>query len=234
MFSPLHAQNEPLRVGVTNFTPPFVFRSGNDQFFGFDISMISDICNKMQRTCTFEPMRFNKLIPSLIDNQLDLAVNSITITPERSKQVFFSLPYLLSYTRFLTNTARKQKAPFSLKMLDRKRFGVIQNTVFKQQLIDMGIKQPVIIELAGTDELLNALQNRNVDYILLDNASAVYWEANSAGAFISVGEPVMYGYGFGIAINPREPDLVKSINQALLIYQNSQQYKENYQKYIGF
>ena len=42
----------------------------------------------------------------------------------------------------------------------------------------------------------------------------------------------MYGYGYGIVINPANADLLTQLNQALVQFQNSDEYKQNYNKYL--
>lgn len=80
----------------------------------------------------------------------------------------------------------------------------------------------------------NALKRGEVDIILLDNAAALYWASNSSDVFKLAGPPYMYGYGYGIAINPSEVNLLTDFNNALVQYQNSNNYKQNYNRYFGF
>ena len=83
------------------------------------------------------------------------------------------------------------------------------------------------------ETMLEALRDNSIDYILMDSPSAVYWAANSGGAFSTFGNSLMYGYGFGIAVNKQNSVLLGQLNQALLSYQNSDSFKKGYQKYLA-
>jgi polar amino acid transport system substrate-binding protein len=231
--STLYAQSEPLTIGTTNFNPPFVMRTANNELFGFDIDMMIQICKIMDRKCNFEILRFEELLPAVASRRIDMAVGSITITAERSNIVAFSLPYLLSYSRFLTLHSTADKTPFGLETLNNKRFGIASKTVFSAQIKDMGIANPTIVEFDKYEGMLEALRDNSIDFILMDSPSAVYWAANSGNSFKTFGNAFMYGYGFGIAVNRENSALLSQLNQALLKYQNSDTYKQAYQKYLS-
>ncbi|HHL3493088.1 TPA: transporter substrate-binding domain-containing protein [Legionella pneumophila] len=232
LISPLHAQDEPLRVGVGGFYPPFLMQGTNNEISGYDIATMTELCKIMKRPCNFQVMRFRQLIPAVANKQIDLAISAISITPERSSQVNFSMPYLLSYSRFLTNKIHNTHRPFSLMLLKGKRIGVEQNTVFNEEIRRMGIIDPVIVEFDRTEEMLEALSANDIDFVLMDNPAALYWAANSSGNFHVIGSPMLIGYGLGIAVNRENSELLKSLNDALLEYQRSEKYKENYNKYM--
>ncbi|KTD46474.1 transporter substrate-binding domain-containing protein [Legionella quateirensis] len=232
LISPLHAIGEPLNIGIDSYTPPFVMEGANKEYYGFDIDMISSLCKIMKRTCTFVPMRFEDLLAAVENKKVDIAVSAITITAERSKKVGFSTPYLLSYSRFLTNHTEEERQAFSLQLLKDKKIGVVVATVFKDQIKDMGIINPLIIEYPNTEVMLEELKKGDIDYALFDNPTALYWAANSSGAFIVIGKPYLYGYGLGIAVNQTDNNLLASVNQALKQYELSKEFKLSYSRYM--
>ncbi|MCW8399785.1 transporter substrate-binding domain-containing protein [Legionella sp. PATHC038] len=229
--SSLFAQGETLNVGIESFDPPFVMQGTRNEAYGFDVDMMNSLCKIMNKTCVFHVMRFDRLIDAVINNKLDIAISSITITNERAKIVNFSLPYLLSYSRFLEKQSNS-KETFSLNLLNSKKIGLETGTVFLDQLREMGVNNPNIKEYSGIEDQLAALSRGDVDIILLDNATAIYWASNSSDAFKLIGPPYMYGSGYGIVINPAKPNLLTEVNEALVKFQNSDEYKQNYNKYL--
>lgn len=229
--SSLFATGAPLTIGVESFSPPFVMQGANKEIYGFDIDMMNSLCKILNRTCNYKIMRFDRLLDAVVTNKIDLAVSSITITPERSKLVNFSLPYLLSYSRFLQRQASVDE-PFSLNWLSSKKIGLESGTVYVQQLDAMGVKNPDIEEFSSVANQLSGLSDKSVDIILLDNPTAIYWASNSSDSFKLAGPPYMYGYGYGIAINPTNSELLSNINRALVQYQNSDEFKQNYNRYL--
>lgn len=220
-----------LNIGTESFNPPFVMQGSKKEIYGFDIDMMNSLCKMMQRTCKYHVMRFDTLIDAVARKEIDMAISSITITPDRAKVVNFSLPYLLSYSRFLIKPSPKTE-PFSLAFLNGKRIGLEAGTVFPQQLDTMGVKNPKLKMYASVSDQLSGLNKGEVDIILLDNPTATYWATNSSDTFQLAGPPYMYGYGLGIPVNPSETDLLASLNQVLLQYQNSSDYKQNYDRYL--
>ncbi len=228
----VHAAGEPLNVGIDSYTPPFVMEDSTKNFYGFDIDMITTLCKSIQRTCHFIPMKFEDLLEAVSAKKVDIAVSSITITAERAKDVNFSAPYLLSYSRFLTIHNSESHQPFTLGLLKNKKIGVVVATVFKDQIKEMGIINPTVIEYPSTEVMLEALGNHKLDFVLFDNPTALYWEANSSGAFTVIGQPFLYGYGLGIAVNQTEKNLLVQVNQALAQFQKSEEFKMAYTRYI--
>lgn len=227
-----HAAGEPLNIGIESFEPPFIMQGAN-KVYGYDIDMMNFLCKTLNRTCQFKVMKFSNLIPAVINKEVDVAVSSITITPERSEQVDFSIPYLLSYSRFLALNTPEMKAPFSLQLLQGKKIGVDEGTIFAEEINNMGVKDAQITEFATIELALEALRAGEVDMLLMDNPAALYWEANSSGAFKAIGDSFQYGFGVGVVINKAEKPLLNAINQALQQYQNSNAYKLNYDRYIA-
>ncbi|KTD09250.1 arginine-binding periplasmic protein [Legionella gratiana] len=230
----VYAQDQPLKVGIGRFYPPFVMQGANNELFGFDIEMAADLCKIMRRTCTFHAMKFKEMLPAINRQEIDIAINAISITPDRLRLVNFSNPYLLSYSRFLTNHKYADQ-PLRLDLLNNKRIGVDGDSIFENEINEMNIKGATIVPFYGvhsTEEMLEALQNEKIDFVIMDNPSALYWAANSSGEVQTIGRPILYGYGLGIAVKPNDLTLLQLVNHALLQYEFSPQYIRNYNKYI--
>lgn len=223
-----------LIIGVDRQTPPFSMQGGQGELYGFDIDLMNSLCKLIERTCQFRVMKWIELMPAIESNQIDLAVSSITITPDRAKQLTFSIPYAVSYSRLLANRDTQEVSPFALSSLSNKRIAVQGGTIYADQASRMGVNN-VVIKIYANDPLsLEALANKEVDYVLLDNPTALYWAANSDDKFKVIGEPFSYGFGIGIAISAKDLNLLPELNKALLFYQNSDEYRQNYRRYLDF
>ncbi|WP_133127019.1 transporter substrate-binding domain-containing protein [Legionella nagasakiensis] len=232
LWSSVYAQNPPLRVAVANFVPPYVMQGGNKQLFGFDITMMQEICSKLQRDCQFDSMPFGQLLEALVNDKVDVAVGAIAITPERAKIVNFSLPYLPSHAIFLTHD-KYFNQPFNLDSLTGKTIAVESGTVFPTVIKRAGIKNIRIVEFSYEEDLIEALSLKKIDFAFLDTPTAYYWEIRSGGQLKTIGESKEYGFGLGIAVNPRNVDLIQAINQVLLQYQKSPKFETDYATYFG-
>lgn len=226
------AETPPLRVGFASFVPPFVLQGGHNQLYGFDVIMVQTLCKMMKRQCQFKPMRFKYLFRALNAGEIDLAVGAIAITPSRVQKMSFSQPYLPSFLAFLTQTNTFNE-PFNILQLANKRIGVVEGTIFAEEIQRMGIKNPKIISFRTEAILVNALASGKIDAALMDAADCEYWANRSAGILSILGKKMPYGFGLGIVVKLGNLSLLKAINNSLSTYIGSDDYKKNYTAYFG-
>ena len=86
-----------VRIGVREGRPP-LSESVNGKFEGFEIELASaiakDIFGENKGSVEFVAVTAGERIPFLQNNKVDIVIGTFMITPERKKQVDFSLPYL--------------------------------------------------------------------------------------------------------------------------------------------
>lgn len=230
--STTQAQNKPLRIAITPYSAPFIMQ-GKNQIYGFDVAMMGYICNVLKRECQYDMMDFDKILPTVSEGKTDIGVNGITITADRAQFVNFSMPYSASISRFLGSKDLKD-IPLTTDLLQKSRLGVKAGTIFEEEIRSLGLKNPTIKIFAKEENMVEALINGSVDIILVDEPAAVYWEMQAAEKIVALGQPITYGYGYGIAVNPNEQDLLNLINQALAQYKNSKDYQNNKFMYLDF
>lgn len=232
---PIQAAGEPLKVGVTSFAPPFVMQGANQKLFGFDIAMMDSLCQRINRSCQYQVIPFDELIAAVASKRVDVGISAISITLDRAQQVDFSLPYMVSYFRFI-GPARLKAKPLNLGMIHNQRIGIEDGTVFDAELVTMGAKNITVVRFKHVQDIIAALQNNEVDLGLIDDPGTMFtsfWQANSGNQIVPLGAPMVYGTGLAIAVNKEEGPLLQDINKALLDFQNSGEFKENFRKYIG-
>jgi ABC-type amino acid transport substrate-binding protein len=232
MAHPLRGQGLPLKVAVDPVNPPFIMRGSNNQFFGFDISMMEYICKTLQRPCQFIPIKFDKILDEVSKKNVDVASSSITITAERARIVNFSLTYLSSKARFIGPKKFAQQV-FDLALLNNRTIGITEGSIFTDFIKKKGIVDPTIISYSNSNNLIEALNQEEIDFGLMDEPTSFYWQSLSEQKFSVLGPSFSYGFGLGIAVNKDDIALLQSINECLLKYQESKEFKENYQAYIG-
>jgi polar amino acid transport system substrate-binding protein len=224
--------NPPLKIGVGLFAPPFEMESSPKVLYGFDITLMQYICKSLQRSCQFIPLRFTKLLAAVENNEIDAAIGAITITAERSERVNFTSAYLPS-TSHLIGPAKMAEQPFNLNMLNGLHFGVEEGSVFSKQIAEMGIKNPKLTPFDTEDSLIEALNAGDVDIALMDASTAQYWSNHSADVLKVIGPVFPYGFGYGIAVNKNNIDLLKSFNAKITEFQQSKGFSEAYHMYFS-
>lgn len=226
------AEKPPLRVALVGFAPPFVMQSHSNQFYGFDIEIMEYVCKRLERRCEYMPMTFENLLPTLIAQKADVAIGGIIITLKRSRVVRFSTPYMVSKVQFIATDKAKIDPPFDLKQLSGKKIGLLSGGSFERTIRFMDIKKPKIFSFPQDSEIIHALQINTISLALLTAPKVRYWQSNTSGIFKPIGKPFPVGFGFAVAINPADTTLIREVDLALLDYQDSDEYKQNYNMYI--
>ncbi|MFC3909860.1 transporter substrate-binding domain-containing protein [Legionella dresdenensis] len=222
---------ETLKVGVLPFAPPFEMQAAqNDYFTGFDVNLMTEICQRIQAQCNFVPLSADQLFVQTYTGTIDLAISAISITAERQQSYLFSLPYLASGGQFLANTSSQIN---SLTDLRGKTIGTQKGTIFKAFVIDTLAGQATIKEFNSQSEMLQALADKTIDATIFDTGTAKYWVANNANLYKLISKPITIGLGYGIMANKSRQDLIDRINKALVDMENDGTYLKIYKNYFS-
>lgn len=222
----------PLRIGVPHFYPPYILEGENRTVTGFDVLFMTRLCEEIHRACVFVPMNNADIISAVAHRKVDLGMGAITITLERYRFVNFSIPYLLSESRFLGKRT-VNTTPFRLEQFNHKTIGVTAGTTFAQQLTLMHGVQETVRSFPNINELVGALNDGTIDLALMDDATARYWEMHSSNQLQALGQSFVYGFGIGIAMHRDDTALTKVIDLAILMEQDSAPFKQLYNIYFG-
>ena len=88
-------QKAKLTVGINAEFPPFEYYEG-EELKGFDIDLMNYIGERIGFDIEFVNMSFDKLIPAVVNGEVNCAISAITITKERESVIDFSNPYLIA------------------------------------------------------------------------------------------------------------------------------------------
>jgi cyclohexadienyl dehydratase len=82
-----------LRVGTTGDYKPFTLRlPSSDKYVGLDIALAEDLARTLGVKLEIVQTTWGKLMPDLAAARFDLALGGISVTLERQKEAFFSIP----------------------------------------------------------------------------------------------------------------------------------------------
>lgn len=84
----------PLRVGMELAYPPFEMVDPRGEPAGVSVRLARALGDHLGRDVRIENIAFDGLIPALKTGRIDCIISSMTATPERSKSIAFSDPYL--------------------------------------------------------------------------------------------------------------------------------------------
>ncbi|MFT4825162.1 MAG: polar amino acid transport system substrate-binding protein [Halioglobus sp.] len=113
-----------LKVGMSLNQPPFNAISKSGQAMGFDVDLARALAAAMQVKLDIKAMPFGELIAALEDEKIDMIISGMEITPERTENVSFVGPYMMSGKSILTKNSVLAKIRSS-EDFDRKELKLV-------------------------------------------------------------------------------------------------------------
>ena len=83
-----------LRVGTTGDYKPFSYRGGAGGFIGLDIALAADLARTLGLKLQLVPTTWTAMMGDLADDKFDIAMGGVSVSLERQKTAWFSIPYL--------------------------------------------------------------------------------------------------------------------------------------------
>lgn len=200
-----------LIIGTNANYKPFSYIGMSFEPIGFEIDLIDEIAKKIGFEYKIKDMNFDKIIPSLQDESIDMGLSSISITDERKGLVDFSVPYFQTKTVYLkkaSNGKIKDKENLSGKIVSAQK-----ETVFEKIASSI---QGAKVETFKTPDvgIINLKQNK-VDVVILDLIVANDYLSKNKDLvkFFEEGDGTE---GFGIAFaKGKNEALMTKINETL-------------------
>ena len=199
-----------------------------NQYTGFEV----DIAREFARAIFGEPDRVDfratttkSRIPMVKEEIVDMALATITMTPERALEVDFSAVYFV--TGPALGTLKENAAKFKrLEDLGGKTIAVTKGSVYEKILKE---RIPSIrIALIDTHaEILQAIQTRRVDGAVTDEVNVLSMMRHDPNLVVAIPpfDPVSK---YGAAIKKGRTDLVQFVNEVVRDVKASGRWKEIY------
>jgi polar amino acid transport system substrate-binding protein len=103
-----------LNVGAYPTNPPFEYKNESGTFEGFEVDVVNEAAKRIGMTTDIADLGFQALFAATTSKRIDVAISSITITPERLKSQSFTQPYYDSDMGIATRTDSPIKAEADL------------------------------------------------------------------------------------------------------------------------
>jgi ABC-type amino acid transport substrate-binding protein len=99
-----------LKVGMSANQPPMNTLNREGGLMGFDVDLAKALAGAMRVKLEIKAMPFGELIAALEKDEIDMVISGMSITPERTEQVSFVGPYMMSGKSILTKNSVLAKA----------------------------------------------------------------------------------------------------------------------------
>lgn len=202
---------DTLAVGAYPTNPPFEYKNADGKFEGFEVDIVNEAAKRAGLTPEIADYGFQALFSGIASKRIDVAISSITITPERLKTVSFSQPY---YDSDMGIAASKDSAVKGEQDLKGKTVGVLSGstgeTWTKAHRDADGIGD--VKGYNTQQEMLLDLSNGRLDAVVSDVPGMEYSFTKMKG--LAVKDRIKTGEQYGLLMAKDSPDLAK-LNDAL-------------------
>lgn len=198
-----------LRIGVSLFDP-WVMRDNKGELVGFEIDVAERLAEDMGVKPEFRVYPWDEIIAGLQNNEIDIIIAGMAITPERALIINFSQPYAENEITLATNTSQT-KDVVSLKQLNNAKYhiSVVTDTI-SDAVVTKAFTQATIKRFTSPDRAAEAVVKGEVQaYVasapqpellakqnpeLIDMPLNKALLANKAGFAVNRGEQEMLNY----------------------------------------
>jgi polar amino acid transport system substrate-binding protein len=207
------AEHEEIRLGVDPAWPPFEFFDATRVYSGISSDYVRLLNGKLN--IDMQPVRdisWSEVLDKAGAGEIDV-LPSVVKTPQRSKFLLFTKPYLSSPMVILT----REDAPFitAVDDFDSGRIAVIKDYV-TQEFLERDYPNREFYIANDIDEALRAVSRGKVDAFVGNLASISYTTQKLQLNNLKVATTTPYKYELAFAVRKDWPELVSILEKSLL------------------
>lgn len=197
--------------------PPFSEKAGSGAWSGFEPELIKALCERLQAQCPLKEVSWDGLIPALTSKQIDVILNSMSITEEREKVVDFTAPYYQTPAMWVADASLDlTTTPEGLK---GKVIGVQGSTSNATYLKAYYAKGSTLRYYTTQDDMTADLQSGRIDVMLADALTIEPLLKSAGGSGLAdkglAPKDPLFGSGIGAAVRKGDDALKQQLNGAL-------------------
>ena len=226
-----------ITIATEGAFPPFNYLDRKGLPAGFEMELAQEACQRIKAECEFIALKWDELIPGLLEKKFDIIMSSMEVTRERRQRMGLSRRYYLSPGAFLAPKGAPYDGPPSL--LRNKRIGIQKDSTHADWADKSFRRSAQLKRYASIQEALTALANEEVDAVFGDKAQLWLWSRKPEGKCCElVGQDIKdtQTLGVGVAAGLRKEDakLREALNKAFGEMMTDGTYKKINDKYFPF
>jgi ABC-type amino acid transport substrate-binding protein len=198
-----------LTVGTNIPYEPMEYYDESGKAVGVDIDIINEIANRLNVPVEVVNYGWDELFIAVNESKVDLAISSITITPERSVNFLFSVPYFnAGQIVITTNDNDKIKTPEDMSGM---KIGAQKDTTSIDEANKYGT---IAVPYDNMDEqIINDLKSGKIDAIVVDYIAALNIVQKDSSLKL-VGDPFTQEF-YGMVTKIGNDALIQDVNGAI-------------------
>ena len=226
-----------ITIATEGAFPPFNYLDRKGMPAGLEMELAQEACQRIKAECEFIALKWDQLIPGLIDKKFDIIMSSMEVTRERRQRMGLSRRYYLSPGAFIAAKGAPFDGPPSL--LRNKRIGIQRDSMHADWADKSFRRSAQLKRYDSVAQALVALANDEVDAVFGDKAQLWLWSQKPEGKCCElVGQDIKdtQTLGVGVAAGLRKEDikLREALNKAFGEMMTDGTYKKLSEKYFPF
>ncbi|THF66302.1 amino acid ABC transporter substrate-binding protein [Pseudothauera nasutitermitis] len=209
---------DELRVVLTPRSVPFSLLTESGEMVGFNVDMARAVCAEIGRTCKLEVLPFPEIVPAVAAGRYDLGVANFLRTPERERQVAFTVPYWRSTSVFVGRQGIRVE-PLASLLADTTVCAIDGSAQWSYLLARAGASAETVRALPSNQDVLDGLGSGACPAALLPTMQVLPFMQGERGhglAFLGapLGEAGLGG-PVHMIVRPDAPELRAAVDRAL-------------------
>ena len=210
-----------LRVGMTGNQPPMNVKSRTGAFIGLDVDLANMLAESMGVKLTMVPKPFPQLLTALKAGEVDMVMSNMSITAQRTVDVSFIGPYMLSGSSILTkktnlaavsSASEINKAEFKIAVLDNST---------SQQFVEKNLSKATLVRTQDYDEAVDMVLNNEVDLMVADLTICVLTAMRHPDSNLTTLKAPLNMEPIGIAISSEDAQFANLLTNYLATYKGA-------------
>jgi len=206
-----------LVVGVDVY-PPWVSLTEEGEFEGVDVEIMKKVADAIDVDVEFKEVIWETIIPSLLAKEIDVIASALSITPERSEEILYTIPYYEVTLAFVVRADEVGLYSTSEEFIG-KNVGAQAGTTGWD--LAMGLYEDTgtdIKDFTVITDLLLALEGEIVDVGIFDAPTARHYCEQEPEKFAVAFPHPTHGYPdrYAYAVRSEDGDLAQAINTVIM------------------
>ncbi|MFG6137187.1 transporter substrate-binding domain-containing protein [Halomonas sp. B23F22_10] len=218
--------------------PPFYSPDAEGNWSGWEIDFIHELCDRLDAECEVKPLAWEGIIPALNTGKIDMIIGSMSITPERAKQIAFSDKYYASSTGVLAYKSSDIQP--TAEGLEGAYLG-IQSGSLQEQYARKHFADTANLQIYQTvNEELQDLVAGRVDAVMADTLAMQDFIHSDTGqscceyrGAVEI-DPAIMSEGIGVGLRQEDSELKERVNAAIAAMRADGTYEEISEPYFEF
>jgi cyclohexadienyl dehydratase len=202
-----------LRVGATGDYAPFSLET-NGSLTGSDVELAQKLADQLHARAVFIHTSWSSMLDDLGHSAFDLAMGGVSVTPARQAQGAFSIPYSSGGKTILSRCADSRKFHGGITSVDHPKVRVIVNPGgTNEQYVRSNVHHARIIVYPDNRAIFDEIAAGHADVMITDDVEAELQAHHHPGLCRAF--PGTLTHADKAILMPRDPDLVKAVNDWL-------------------